>query len=262
MTKEEVRINSCRFEELRNVEFVWVVPHIVTIVKESPLASKLDKRLNGVISCLPDLGKIEAQERKWHESKQINEAEHARDDYVNTLIRVERAYSRVVIPEYEEASKQLTALFDKHKRDIATDTNIGETQRIYNLVEDVERTPALLNALNTLALTPVYKLMKEANSRFDELWKQRNKDLSEHEHVDAKAIRSNCVGTINILYEGIEYLAHEEDYTPEWLSLIRRLSQVGTYYKQQLKARSTRRKNKIKTEDEPPIQPPTDEDIN
>jgi hypothetical protein len=262
MAKEKKRITAFRFEDLRNAEIARAIPHIVAIIEKSSVAPRLDKRLRELISCLPDLEKIEVQERKWHEAKQLNEAERSRDGYVNTLIRIERIFSRVVIPEYEEASKLLTALFDKHKRDIATDTNIGETQRIYDLVDDIEKTPALLDALNTLGLTPVYKHMKVANSLFDELWQQRNKDLSEHEHVDTKAIRSNCVKIINALYEGIEYLADEEDNAPEWMSLIRALSQLGTYYKQQLKARNTRRKNKQKTEDEPPIQPPTDEDIN
>jgi hypothetical protein len=262
MAKEKERITRFRFEDLRNAEFTRAVPHIVAIIEQSPVASRLGKRLKELISYLPDLEKIEVQERKWHEAKQLNEAERSRDDYVNTLIRIERAHSRVTVPEYEIASKQLTALFDKHKRDIATDTNIGETQRIYDLVEDIERTPALFDALNTLALIPIYKHMKEANSLFDELWQQRNKDLSKQEHVDTRAIRSNCVKIINALYEGIEYLADEEDNTPEWMLLIRSLSQLGAYYKQQLKTRNTRRKNKQKAEDEPLIQPPTNKDIN
>jgi hypothetical protein len=252
------KIERFRFDGLKNMEFTLVVPHILSIVEPSPVASQTGRRLIEVKAFLPDLDRIEAQERRWREAGQLNEAERARDEYVNTLIRTERTYSRVVVPGYEEASKRLTALFDKHGRDIATDTNIAETQRIYNLVEDIERTPDLLETLATLALMPVFEAMKHANSQFDALWQQRNRELSESERVDSKAIRANCVKALNALYEGIEYLASESD-DPAWTQLIRTLSRLGSYYKQQLKARIARRKNKTTSEDEPLIRPQTEQ---
>jgi hypothetical protein len=145
---------------------------------------------------LPALDKIEVQERRWQEAKVLDEEERLRDDFVNTIIRTERNYARVVVPGYENASELLTALFDKHGRDIAYDRNTAETQRIYNLTKDVERTPGMPEALEALALTPVYNAMKEANKHFDELWQQRNKYFSEVEHVDSKAIRADCVKAI------------------------------------------------------------------
>jgi hypothetical protein len=252
------KIERFKFNGLKNMEFTLVVPHILSIVESSPVAPQLSRRLNAVKTFLPDLDRIEAQERKWHEAGQLNEAELARDGYVNTLIRTERTYSRVAVPGYGETSKQLTALFDKHGRDIATDSNIAETQRIYNLVEDIERTPGMLNALGELALIPAYEAMKQSNIRFDELWQRRNRELGESERVDSKAIRSHCIKAIHALYEGIEYLASESD-DPAWTQLIRTLSQLGSYYKQQLKARITRRKNKTTSEDEPLIRPQTEQ---
>jgi hypothetical protein len=160
----------------------------------------------------------------------------------------------VSIPGFEEASKKLTALFDKHGRDIASDRNTAETQRIYNLVKDIERTPEMLNILSTLALTPVYNAMKEANTRFDELWQLRNKELSEVEHVDTKTIRADCVKAIHAFYEGIEYW-DSESKNPQWEQLIAELSELGSYYDQQIKARITRRKNKENSNDEPMIKP-------
>jgi hypothetical protein len=249
-----MNIERFRFSGLKNAEYTLLVPHIITIVDKYPCTAPLKKRVYALKAFSPELDKIEVQDRKWHDSRLLNEAENSRDGYVNTLIRTERTYARVVMPGYEEASEKLTALFDKHKRDIASDHHIAETKRIYNLVEDIERTPGMLDVLAVFALTPAYNAMKESNIRFDDLWQRRNKELSEADRVDAKMVRINSVNAIHALYDGIEYQAAESD-DPAWTSLIRELSQLGAYYKQQLKARITRRKNKTEREDEPLIQP-------
>jgi hypothetical protein len=249
------KIDRFKFQSLSNVEFTIVVPHIVSIAEKYPVVFRqLGKRFEAVKLFLPRLDRIEAQERKWGEAKTLNEHEHSRDAYVNTLIRTERTYSRVVIPGFENASAKLTALFDKHGRDIADDRNTAETQRIYNLIEDVERTPGLLDAIAALALTPAYNAMKDANANFDRLWQQRNKELSEVEHVDSKTVRADCVRAINDFYDGIEYWASESNDV-QWTQLIAEISQLGNYYDQQIKARLTRRKNKENVDNEPLIQP-------
>ncbi|MDR0420921.1 MAG: DUF6261 family protein [Prevotellaceae bacterium] len=253
-----LKIERFRFQSLKNVEFTLVVPHIVNIVEKHPIVEQqLQKRMDALKALLPELDKIEAQERKWHDAKQLDEYERLRDSYVNTLIRTERTYSRVAVPGYEDASAKLTALFDKHGRDIADDRNTAETQRLYNLAEDIDRTAGMIEALTVLALLPVYNAMKEANTHFDELWQRRNAELSEAEHVDSKAIRAACVKALNALYDGIEYWAAESENTA-WKPLIDEISRLGTYYQQQIKARTTRRKNSENSENEPLIQPATE----
>jgi hypothetical protein len=249
------KIERFRFQSLSNVEFTIAVPHIVSIAEKFPAVSRqMGKRFDALKAFLPELDKIEAHERKWHDAKILNEYERSRDAYVNTLIRTERTYSRFAVPGYEDASEKLTALFDKHGRDIASDRNTAETQRIYNLVEDIERTPGMPDVLSAFALMPAYNAMKEANANFDALWQQRNRDLGEVEHVDTKTIRKNCIQALSAFYDGVEYWASESD-DPEWMQLIAELSQLGSYYDRQIKARMTRRKNKENIGDEPPIQP-------
>jgi hypothetical protein len=249
------RIERFRFHSLSNVEFTLLVPHIVTVADKYPVVhQQLDRRFWALKAFQPELKKIEAQERSWRDAKTLDELDRARDGYVNTLIRTERTYSRVVIPGVEEASKKLTALFEKHGRDIADDRNTAETQRIYNLVDDIERTPGMPEVLSVFALTAAYNAMKESNRLFDELWQRRNKELSEVEHADSKAIRSDCVKAINALYDGIEYWANESN-EPAWSQLVAELSQLGGYYDRQIKARITRRKNKENAENEPLIEP-------
>jgi hypothetical protein len=54
-----------------------VFGRILSIVEKSPLASLLNRRLNEVKAFLPDLDRIEAQERKWREAK---DATHLQPD--------------------------------------------------------------------------------------------------------------------------------------------------------------------------------------
>jgi hypothetical protein len=238
------------------MEFTYLIPRIVLIAEKYSIVNQhLGKRFEALKSFLPQLEKIKAQERKWRDAKTLDEHERSRDSYVRTLIRTEQTYSRISVPGFEEVSQRLTSLFDKHGRDIADDRDTAETQRIYNLVEDVERNPEMLDALTALALIPAFNAMKESNIRFDELWQLRNKELSENERVDAKTIRTECGRAIVAFYEGIEYWASESDNT-EWQQLMAELNQLGNYYDQQIKARITRRKNKeAGNEDEPTIMP-------
>jgi hypothetical protein len=240
------------------MEFTYFVPRVVSIAEKYPVVFQYTgKRFEALKAFLPQLDKIEAQERRWRDAKSLDECERSRDSYVKTLIRTEQTYSRAVVPGFEDASKRLTSLFDKHGRDIADDRHTAETQRIYDLTEDVERSPEILDALTALALIPVYNAMKESNIRFDELWQRRNKELSEVEQVDTKTIRAECGKAITAFYNGIEYWASEND-NAEWQQLIAELSRLGSYYEQQIKARITRRKNKeTGSEDEPLIIPET-----
>lgn len=250
---ENIIIKRFRLWSLSNMEFTFFVPRVVSIAGKYPAVSQqMGKRYDALKAFLPELDKIEVQERKWRDSKLLDEYERSRDSFVKTLIRTEQTYSRAVVPGFEEASKRLTALFDKHGRDIAEDRHTAETQRINDLAKDVERSPDMVDALTTLALIPVYNAMKEANTHFDELWQRRNRELSETDRVDTKTVRTECGKAITAFYEGIEYWASESD-NAEWQQLAAELSQLGNYYAQQIKARISRRKNKETNSDDEPL---------
>ncbi|MDR1223426.1 MAG: hypothetical protein LBL07_11200, partial [Tannerella sp.] len=118
------KIERFKFQSLNNMEFTLLVPHIVSMAeKYAVVPRQLGKRLEALKAFLPDLDRIEAHERKWHEAKTLNGYERSRDACVNTLVRTEHTYSRAAIPGCEDASEKLTALFDKHGRDIASDRN-------------------------------------------------------------------------------------------------------------------------------------------
>jgi hypothetical protein len=81
------KIETFRFQSLKNVEFTLAVPHIVGIVGRYPCVRwQLEKRLETLEAFLPDLDRIEAQERRWREAEALDEDERLRDAYVKTLI--------------------------------------------------------------------------------------------------------------------------------------------------------------------------------
>ncbi len=244
---ENLKIERFNISRLRNMEYTLVVPRIIAIVENhNPEALRLSKRMDALKAMQPELDRIEAHERRWHASQEKNDCEHRRDQMVNALIRTERTYANLEVLSLSEASKLLTQLFDKHGRDIASDNETSQTQRIYKLVEDIERSPAVKEVLVSLALMPVYETLKAANIRFDELWILRNKETSEVLPVDTRAIRLACDKALADLLNGIEYCAIEYN-AADYQLLISELSKLGGYYKQQLKARQTRLKNGVKS---------------
>ena len=78
---------------------------------------------------------------------------------------------------------------------------------------------------------------------FDRLFMQRNQRQAETERVDIRAIRVECDKAIGNLWNAIEFCISEYGET-EYLPLVNAINTLNAYYKQQLAARSTRRKAK------------------
>lgn len=251
----EVIIERFKISHLRNMEYALIVPRILRIADSyDPERLHLGRRLNRAKAFLPELQRIEAIERKWHKSRQLGDSEFTRDIMVNTIIQMVRAFMRINIPVKSKAAELLDTLFDKHGRDIAVDSDTAETQRIFNLVKDVEASAELREAMNVLGLAEVFDYMKSANIEFNDLWEERNRELGQKEPVNTKAVRQKCNKALTALFDAIEHNSAEYEEL-DYLPLAKELNKQAAFYRQQLKARATRRKNneKDKGEDIKPL---------
>ncbi|MDR1679087.1 MAG: DUF6261 family protein [Prevotellaceae bacterium] len=236
------------FTELWNSEYPLVVNRLIDILGSHELA---DLHLQGSFDRLaafrPQLAKIEVQERADRNSALLSECDQQRDNGYSTICNVAKAFKNV--PGQSDDAEKLYKLIQKHGSDIPTANYTAETERLFDFVADVERQPELLAALKTLSLHTVFEQLKTANTEFDKLFMQRNKEQAESEKTDVRAIRTACDRSIIALWNAIEFCSAEygeELYKP----LVNAINQLNAYYKQQLAARATRRKNKdVNTED-------------
>lgn len=238
---------------LWNREYPLVVSRIIDIAfRYDPETLHLGKKFGRLESCREPLAQIEAKERSNRYSALMSEYDQKRDIYVNVIYAVAKEFRRTSLPIVGEAANQLLEMFAKHGKNIARDNYTAETKRLFDIIADIERSPELREALDKLSLTPVFEGLKTANIRFDETFMERNRLFADK--TDIRAIRTACDAAVYGFFDAVDYCTGEypeQDYS----GLIKELNQLNTYYKQQLKARQSRRLAGKDVSKEEPILP-------
>jgi hypothetical protein len=149
-------------------------------------------------------------------------------------------------------------IIKKHIGDSVTPANYtAETKRLYDFTADVRSKPEVLAALRGLAQLDSFERMAELNIEFDRTFMLRNRHQAETERIDVCSIRHECDKAITAVWHFIDFYCRqygEELYRP----LLARINNLNSYYKQQLAARSSRRRNRQNPATEKPIVPPTE----
>jgi len=256
--KATMSIVKFRFPGLWNSEYPLVVNRIIDIVGDYDLrALRLVQSYERLAAFRPQLAKIEVQERADAESAKLSELDQQRDTLFNVIYGSAKALKRTPMPDISTHAHRVLSLFKKHGAAMPATNYTAETKRLYDMAADVEAQPELQASLEELSLWQPFERMVEINREFDALFMQRNKQQAEAEKVNVRAIREECDKAISLLWSAIEFCTVEygaEPYAP----LVSNINRLNAYYKQQLAARATRRKNKHEVDKEPPIAPPTE----
>lgn len=249
------RIERLKFPGLWNSEYPLVVNRLIDIVNTcDPQSLRLQRSFDRLAAFRPQLAKIEAQERADRDSALLSELDQQRDTLFNIIRTVAKTFQRTPMAEVSEhAARVLTAL-KKHGNDIPATNYTAETKRLYDLTADIGHQPEITASLAALSLLPLFERMNEVNGEFDRLFMHRHQRQSEVERVDVRAIRLECDKAITLLWNAIEHNMTEYGES-EYAALVTAVNKLNAYYKQQLAARSVRRKTKKDVSKEEPIKP-------
>ena len=243
-----------RFPGLWNSEYPVVVNRLIDITgAHDPQALRLQRSFDRLAEFRPLLAKIEAQERTDRDSAQLSEDDQQRDTLYNVIRTVAKTFQRTPIATVSEHAARIMTALKKHGNDVPAANYTAETKRLYDVTNDFTAQPDVMASLEALALLPLFERMSELNAEFDRLFMQRNRRQAETEKVDIRAIRVECDKAIGNLWNAIEFCISEYGET-EYLPLVNAINTLNAYYKQQLAARSTRRKAKKEVSAEKPIE--------
>ncbi len=249
-----IRIVRFNFLGLWNSEYPLVVSRIIDMVAvHKPKELYLGNSFDRLAAFRPQLDKIEVQEKFDKDSVALSELDQQRDTLFNVIHAVAKAFARTPIAEISKHASSIMTILKKHGNDIASANYTAETERINDLIADMKAQPEVLKSLESLSLLPLFEQMGKFNTEFDKLFMQRNQRQAETERVDVRAIRIECDKVITLLWNAIEFCCNE--YGEEkYLPLIKEINNFNSYYKQQLAARSARRKAKKDLSAEEPIE--------
>ncbi len=242
------------FPGLWNSEYPLVLSRIIDIVAAAnPKEFHFENSFDRLAAFRPQLDKIEVQEKFDRDSITLKNLDQERDTLFRIIHTVVKAFARAPIAETANQTSDIMRILKKHGVDIPSANYTAKTERLNDLIADVEEEPEVLQSLENLSLLPIFEQMKERNMEFDRLFMQRNQRQAETERIDVRAIRIECDKAVILLWNAIEFCSNE--YGEEkYLPLMKEINNFNSYYRQQLAARSTRRKTNKDLSAEEPIE--------
>lgn len=253
----KIKIERFPVHELWNNEFPQMALHVISIGQKYDMRRmNLNKSFDELNSFTAQLEAMRVSEGKNAKNalKEMNDRE--RDILINAFRKVVDAVEKVELPSIRPHYELLNALLTKHKASsIASTGNISETQRITMLENDINADSDIQNAIETLIPQDIVPRLFESNREYGTLFREIIADKSMEEKQDVSLLRKSFTKAMGQFFDAIQYCAFEHEDI-DYMPLIREIEKLNAYYRQQLKARATRRKNGKKVNEEEPIIPP------
>lgn len=234
-------VNRLALNHLWNSEYSLFVNQLVTIAtKYNPESLHLKKSFDRVTALLPDLEKIKAQELSNILSNTLHDLDVERDTLLKAIVAQLKAMGKLSIPSIAPHVLVLNRFFDTHGRDIANANYNAETERINDLMAAYDARPDVISAVTGLNLTILFDQLRTVNTQFAEMFLQRTGEDAATEKADSRAIRAETDKTLNAFFDAFEFCSTEYDDL-DYQTPANELNDLISYYKTQLKARTTRR---------------------
>ncbi len=255
----KTKIVRPHYANLRNNEYPLAVERTIGIAEKYDMQGMNLGRSSGILTGFrPRLLTMKVYVRKNKKIEAAGLLDSERDTLVKAFRGVVKALVDVELPQIKPHCALLNELLDSHKTQTIAGAGLStETERLNNLEKDIIAGREIQTAITALGLQAVVTRMFDANREYETLFREIIADKSVAEHIDIPALRRECNKALGQFFDAIQYCAfeHEDiDYT----GLVNEINQLNNYYRTQLKARATRRKNGKDTDNEEPIVPPAE----
>ncbi len=247
------RINRIYLQKLWNSEYTIFVSQIIAIIgKFQPAVLHLEKAFQKLAAFIPELAKIKAQELSNAISRKLSLLDFERDNLYKLIVAIVKALGRINLPEFNPHVAVMKNFIKIHGEDIPDAPYNAETKRINDMMNDFNSKEDVKLAAETLPLKILFDKLFEINTTFNEEYMKRSEEEAAEEKVNTRAVRKETDKALKGFYTAIDFCSaeyEELDYEP----LVNVLNTHISYYKTQLKARETRRKNGEDVSNEEPI---------
>lgn len=249
----KVTLYRVQLSHLWNNEYCLFVSQFVAIfLKYSPEQLRLQKAFNRLNAMLPEIAKIKAYELGNAISNELSDLNNERRTLILAIKKQAKTFSRLSMPGVAQHVEVLTRFINKHGSDIG-DTNYSDnTKRFNDLIADYDNSPAVQEAASALSCRILFDQLRAVNTQFASLFMQRTQEDSAVETVDTHAIRSETDKVLNDFFNAFEFCSLEYDEL-DYQTPANELNDLISFYKTELKARTTRRNNGKKVHTETPI---------
>lgn len=218
-------ITSTNVKVLRNLVFLQVALNILKYLKESePEKLKLSAFVDRFEAKVKAYDDVLVYEKGNVLSGQVEDADRDRDNALMALIHIVTGYLLFPDAARREAAELLKRWLDKLEKGVTRLPYLQESGALHNLLEDLELEESKA-AITSLHVEDWVVKLKEASTRFDDLFTQREMQNSEKVIAAVKDARWELQNELNNLATLIH--ARELEEGPEaYLPLCQKVNEA------------------------------------
>jgi hypothetical protein len=249
----KVTLYRVQLSHLWNNEYCLFVSQFVAIfLKYNSEQLRLQKAFNRLNATLPEIAKIKAYELSNAISNELADLNNERRTLIVAIKKQAKTFSKLSMARVSQHVEVMMRFINKHGLDIG-DTNYSDnTKRFNDLIADYDNTSAVRDAASVLSCSILFEQLRSVNTQFANLFMQRTQEDSAVEMVDTHAIRRETDKVLNDFLNAFEFCSLEYDEL-DYKTPANELNDLISFYKTELKARTTRRNNGKKVHTEAPI---------
>lgn len=174
-------INGIAISKLRHSEFSQFISDVLSLVQQNdPTALNVQSEYDTLKASHEQLVALLNPEQGSDITRQIEQADLRRDNAINGLTALIRAYTYHYDPAFKTAADQLLAAFDLYGTGIARQNYQSQTSSITSLMNDLRSGTELPEAAAALQITGWVDELENANQQFNSLYLERVKDISDN----------------------------------------------------------------------------------
>ena len=205
-------LSSIIISKLRNGEFISLGSDLSTIgSKYFATVTGLQAEMLLFTNAFKPMDIVYALEKGSPLSIKIEDADERRDGAITGIRLTTEGYLRHFDLNIKAGADLILRAINKYGSNIATQNYVQETASIKSVVDDFEAAGPLTDAITLLGFTAWVAELKAANNLFNQLFLQRNEQLSQKPAEDLKTLRVAAKAAYDSL---IDFLTASEKLNP------------------------------------------------
>lgn len=214
----------------RNSEFIQFLKDTVKIYKAYDLKTlKIQALVVDVENSIAKLESVFTIARKNGNTELLESLDARRDRAIIGIKTLAEAYENHFDQSTVNAAKVLLILMNKYGSGIAYFNYIDETNTISNIVKEMQSETKAVSAVTLLNISTWVNELEQANTAFNNLFIERNKDISEQPDQNLKNLRNPVLKQYELLVEKTSSYLSVTDI-PEYKAILDQMETIIVKY--------------------------------
>ena len=239
-------ITYVSFARIGNLEFMRLVMKMNQMVaKHDPAVLKIEGVYNLLVAELPKLKSLQVKSGKHPNSMELKALRLKRRNLLVVITGKVRLLTKAQVDALSASAALVVPLLEKYLKNIVADKLNTQSEKINELLDELDGNVAMNAALTTLGLKAYLDELKTLQTAIEQTGDHQVASKSVKKlSVETRIIRSEVIDAVADLLNGIE-IAKKENKELDYTALINEVNELIKPFQTDIKSRNTRSKNAL-----------------